>query len=350
MNPSNPQRTAEQMALQALLDAVDARSGDLPSLVAGRPREGLFFGVLEQVGARDREVVLLLTVLAARLDGRAALTGAELGAAASNRSAGRLAALGCLDADGLLVRRGLLVPDHTPDEGIAVLDLAFRLGAPLFERACRVFASKDVAPDVRPRDAYRTNTELLADLRRLSLLYRRRAARIFHLDPWSGTGLESLEGTEDLVAQSCAEMVRIGERLRTTSVTERMPLMRLAEQHSLTVDDLVILVTVLFQELVEGVGTVDAVDLVKLVSESEAELVRRRTMLRPLDACRLLLLEGAYAGKELTADASLPEETIEAMLGAPKGIHADERIDFHSYLQQLQSSEDFFQDLDGGLS
>ena len=42
----------------------------------------------------------------------------------------------------------------------------------------------------------RRNAEVLMDLRRLSLVYRQRAARLFHLDPWSGTGLEARDGTK----------------------------------------------------------------------------------------------------------------------------------------------------------
>ena len=61
----------------------------------------------------------------------------------------------------------------------------------------------------------------------------------------------------------------------------------------------------------------------------------------------LLQLEGGWAGKELTADASLPRGMVERMLGEPAAIDSDARIDFHAYLSKLDSSDPFFSDLDG---
>ena len=49
--------------------------------------------------------------------------------------------------------------------------------------------------------------------------------------------------------------------------------------------------------------------------------------------------------QRLVADASLPGDVVEKMLGDPGGIASDERIDFHDYLQRLESSEAFFSDL-----
>ena len=91
----------------------------------------------------------------------------------------------------------------------------------------------------------------------------------------------------------------------------------------------------------------DAVDLVKLVSESEEQLLKNREILRPLSQAGLLRLEGAYANKDLTADASLPSEVVAALLGETEAIDSDHRLDFHAYLQQLESSDSFFEDMDG---
>ena len=54
-------------------------------------------------------------------------------------------------------------------------------------------------------------------------------------------------------------------------------------------------------------------------------------------------------GKDLTADASLPNKIVDAMLGSRGArIGPDERLNFHEYLKQLDSSESFFSDLHGG--
>jgi hypothetical protein len=52
--------------------------------------------------------------------------------------------------------------------------------------------------------------------------------------------------------------------------------------------------------------------------------------------------------KELTAEVYLPNWVIDRMLGASRAelIDADTRRDFHDYLNRLDSSEDFFDELE----
>lgn len=339
----------EKDALAALLDAIDRQLPELPALLAARPREGRFFELLSRQALSDDEVRLLLVALSARLSGKALLTGAELSRRAASGSPARLAALALLLADAPLVARGLLLPDTLPSDGPAAESAAYRVADHVLRRACELFALAPPAARARPEGPYRSQAELVADLRRLSLAWRRRAARVFQLDPWSGTGIETHEGAGELIAAARAEGARVAARLAATPVAEAPPLVRFARQHELGLDELVILATVLFQELIEGVGAVDAVDLVKLVAESEPDLLRRRQLLRPLQRKGLLQLEGAYEGKDLTADASLPNRVVDEMLGGRTAkIGADERLDFHEFLRQLDSSEGFFEGLAGG--
>ncbi|MHC4846202.1 MAG: hypothetical protein ACYTCU_08575 [Planctomycetota bacterium] len=342
-------RDSERDALRRLLDAVDHGTPGLPELLALRPRDGALFGLLARHELADADLRLLLVALAARLSGRVALSGGELVRQASPDSAERLALLARLTTSGRLVRGGLLLPETLPHDGPAAEAETYRLGEIVFRLACDLFALPQpvAAGGAALTGPYRTNLEVLSDLRRLSVLYRRRAARLFHLDPWSGTGLEPQDGAGELVARARSEAGRITQRLAESAATDTMPLLRMREKHKLDLDALVILVTMLFQELVEGVGAVDAVDLVKLVSESEGDLIKRRQLLRPLHRARLLRFEGAYAGKDLTADACLPNDVVDAMLGTAAVIGTDEQIDFHAYIQQLDSSDPFFTDLDG---
>lgn len=341
MDPST-----ERLALASLLEALDARAPDLLERVAGRPREGTFFGALERHGLQDLEVALVLAALSARLEGTATLTGSELVQRTVTGSSRRLKALSTLDGESTLLAVGFLVPEVVPAHAADALATTLRLGEHVFRLACDVFGRRPAARREPATGPYGTNADALADLRRLSLHYRRRAARIFHLDPWSGTGIEVLDDAQTLVDRARIETQRISERLASTSSTE-LPLLAMRHEHGLDLDALVILVTVLFQELVEGVGAVDAVDLVKLVSESEADLIRRRLLLRPLARKGLIQLTGAYAGKDLTADVSLPNEVVNGLLGSPGDIGADERLDFHTYLRRLDSSDPFFMDLEG---
>ncbi len=398
--PDSPERAA----LTRLLHALDQAAPDLPRQLARLPKRGEFFGLFARHQLSGPEVRLVLVALAERLQGRPCITGSELVKRAAPDSAGRLAALALLTADHGLLGAGLLLPETLPTDGAAAQATLFRLSDHVFRLACDIFARQaPPAADVDSGAPYRNNAELLADLRKLSLLYRRRAAHLFHLDPWSGTGLPVADGAGVLIARARAQAARVGRRLAATTaafpgagapdtltgsgaaqsaVADRpagvadgaadakastgggaaaaagaqdgagpagnaFPLLALRDKHALDLDALVILVTMLYQELVEGVGTVDAVDLVKLVSESEEDLLRRRHLLRPLQRRGLLHFEGAFSGKELTADASLPNEVVELMLGAGAPIDSNERIDFHQWLAQLDTSDPFFSDPDG---
>ncbi len=337
---------SEKLALQALLRAVDERTVEVD---AERPREGRFFGLLTQYDLDETDIRLVAQLLAARLDGRRSLGGEALLAGLAGGSAERLAALAALQAGSRLIASGLVLPDVVPDHGAEALAANYRLGELALRRACEVFGQPRPKRPAPPTGPYRNNAELLSDLRRLSVLFRQRAARVFQLDPWSGPGLDSTEGAQSLVAQARAEAVRISARLRgTPRETETIPLLHLRDEHGLDLDALVILTTVLYQEILDGIGTVDAVDLVRLVSENEEDMLRRRALLRPLVRKGLLRLEGAFAGKELTADASLPNEVVDEMLGGGASIDSDSRIDFHDYLEKLESSDPFFLDMDGG--
>jgi hypothetical protein len=335
--------TRERTALARLLTALDRSAPELPRLLARPPRTGDLFGLCARERLSAAELRLLLLVLAERLDGRPCITGSELARRAAADSAGRLAALALLTTEARLLGAGLLLPESLPADGVAAQATLYRLSDHVFRIVCDIFARR-VAPAEDPAGTtpYRSNAELLADLRRLSLLYRRRAAVVFQLDPWSGTGLPVADGASVLLARARAHALRTNQRLALTPASDALPLLRLREQHGLDLDALLILVTMLYQELVEGVGSVDAVDLVKLVSESEEDLLRRRHLLRPLQRRGLLVLDGAFSGKELTADASLPNGVVDLMLGAGAPIGSNERIDFHAWLSKLDSGDPFF--------
>ena len=335
----------ERDALRRLLDAVDRRERELPGLLAARPHTGAFFGPLAALELQDADVALLLVALAARLDGRPHLCGEELVAAAARSSADRLAALARLDGETPLVTAGLLLADARPEHPADAHDTAWRLADHVFRLACDVFGQPGTPAPPAPKGPYRSNGELLSDLRRLSLHYRRRAARLFALDPWIGTGIETHDAADVLVRRAQQAAAHVSARMAATPDDELFPVLRLKSEHGLDLDSLVVLVTVLYQEVLEGVAVLDAVDLVRLVSESEDDLLRRKGMLRPLERAGLLRLEGAFAGKDLTADASLPNRVVDELIGAQEAIGSDDRIDFHAYLERLDSSDAFFFDL-----
>ena len=342
------ERTDSRASLRRLLDALDGHEPGRLQAVSDRPRQGPLFSVFEEHGLNDLDVALVLAALAGRLAGEPGKTGEDLSHALADDSATRLEVLGRLTGGAPIVVTGMLLPEVVPTHPAEAQSTNYRLGEHVFRLACEVFGQEPGTGTGLPTGLYRSNAELLGDLRRLSLHYRRRAVRIFHLDPWTGTGLEVLDGTEILTRRANEEADRIRERLCQTPDDCGFAALGVKERHGLQLDELVILATVLFQEVLEGVGAVDAVDLVKLVSESEAQLLENRELLRPLARAGLLRLEGSYVGKDLTADASLPNEVVDALLGDERPIDCDQQLDFHTYLQQLDSSDPFFTDMEGG--
>lgn len=337
----------ERAALTRMLRALDKGPAPARRALAGRPRSGRLFGLVSRAHLEADELLLLLVSLAARVAGRELLSGEELVARAGGDSTQRLASLAALTGHGRLLASGLLLSDAPPADGAQALLSSFRLGDHVLALACEVLRPLPAPAPIAPTP-YGSNAELLADLRRLALLYQRRAARVFQIDPWAAGAGDTAASASELLARARTQAASVEARLALTAAAESLPLLSLLREHALDLDAAVILVTLLFQELIEGVGAVDAVDLIKLVSESEDDVIRRRMLLRPLQRRRLIRLDGAYSGKDLTADASLPNDVVERMLGDTAPIGSDERIDFHSYLANLQSSDPFFSDLDPG--
>jgi len=281
----------ERAALRRLLAALDEGPQQARRALARRPRTGRLFGLLARARLDTDELLLLLVALAARVSGRELLSGEEFIARAGGDSATRLDALAALTAPGRLLGCGLLLADAPPADGAQALLATYRIADHVLALACE--ALRPLPPAARPRPTpYVSNAELLADLRRLALLYQRRAARVFQIEPWAAGAADAAPANE-LLARAREQAAAVEARLALTAASEPLPLLRLLREHALDLDAAVILVTLLFQELIEGVGAVDAVDLVKLVSESEEEVLRRRMLLRPLQRRHLIRLDGA---------------------------------------------------------
>ncbi|MFO0980555.1 MAG: hypothetical protein U1E76_02220 [Planctomycetota bacterium] len=92
-------------------------------------------------------------------------------------------------------------------------------------------------------------------------------------------------------------------------------------------------------------------DLLKLVARSEEDLVKRRKLFgprSPLIRHGLVLLEEMVQEKPLTAEVTMPAWVAEKLLAGNQNgrIDADSRIQFHKYLNRLDSSQTFFEDME----
>jgi hypothetical protein len=257
-----------------------------------------------------------------------------------------------LDGAGILVASGLVQIDAATEGDDDPLRRRFRASERLVRTLRGALASETSSSLVSRSKAspYRTNLQLLMDLRRLSLLYRARATLTFRVDSWSDLGVGSSLSISTVKKNLVAHSSRIRESLEISPRRDEFPLVSTRREFSLGDDEMVVLVTLLFQELREGAAFLDCVDVLRLVSESEEDLVRKRRFLgkrSPLVRHNLIAIEEVVADKELTGEAYLPNWVIDRLLGDEDkaAIDADSRIDFHDYLKDLDSSDPFFDDL-----
>lgn len=302
------------------------------------------------------QVVMILALLKRRLTHeQGSLKGRELLSLVGDTSFEILKAVSLLDPASALLSSGVVVPDATAaEESDDVLDASFFLS----ERAYRLILatfSKNVDAERPPlptkEAAYRSNLAYLMDLRRLCLLYQKRAAKVFNFDYWDHLGLGISESVTSLNKQIAKYTERIKASLLKTKDAEKLALISFAREYGLELEEVLILVTLLFQELIEGNSYLDAVDLLKLVARNEEDLVKRRKLFGPRSALirhNLVLLEEMVQEKPLTAEVTMPAWVAEKLLaGTQTGkIDADSRIQFHKYLNRLDSSESFFEDLE----
>jgi hypothetical protein len=212
-------------------------------------------------------------------------------------------------------------------------------------------ASADARP-AEVAEAYENNRAFLLDLRILHNLHQQRAQRLFHADRWNRLHHRSLPGEATLDAQILAGWQRVEARLEATERAAQFPAIRLMREYHLERHEVVLVVHLLFKELFEGNAYADVAELLKLVSRDESELIQNRRLVAesaPLRKAEILKIEPMLEGRDLTAEAYLNDWVINFAFGATtpdESIHADERIDWHVYLEQMDDTHGFFRDLD----
>lgn len=313
-------------------------------------------------GLRDRyklnkyQFVVLLALLRRRLTSENPyLRGRDLLGVIYDSSFDVLRGCSFLDPTGVLQSAGLVMPDvrELEDED-DLLATPFKLSDRVFRLVRGAFAAtgsvKITATRNKPHP-YRNNYAFVLDARRLALLYRKRASKIFQFDYWDDVGLGNAESVTALSRQIATFRDRIERSLELTKKVADFPLYSLRNEYHLGEEELVVLTTLLFQELTEGGAFLDAVDLLKLISTSEEDLLRNRRFFSKRSVLvknNLIALEEMVNDKELTAEVYLPNWVVDRILGqdGQAAIDADSKLEFHDYLQRLGSSDEFFDDMD----
>jgi len=302
------------------------------------------------------QLVIILALLRQRLVYPSPhLSGREVLQLIFDDSFGILQGMTLIDSSSLLVSTGIIIPEPENEEE-DLLEIKLRLSDRVFSMIYSTFATSQTRESSRRsrETSYKNNVSYLMDLRKLSLLYQKRATKVFNYDYWDEIGLgvaESVTGI-DRQLEFMREQIRV--RLERTDHMGRIHTWNFSQQYLLSEEELVILVTLLFQEITEGNAYLNAVDLIRLTSKNEEDLLRKRRFFSPnntLVGKNLVQLDEMINGKELTAEVFLPNWVLEKMLSGEKqdgspGIDADARLDFHRYLQDIESSEDFLNDMD----
>jgi Winged helix domain, variant len=268
-------------------------------------------------------------------------------------SFGVLAGLHLLHEDARLRSSGLVALAEDQEPSASVLETRFRLSDDALA-AVRAEVEGGPAPSLPRRSTagYQNHREFLLDLRLLHNLYRERSEQVFAAGQW-----DRMYGTADRVGRALSRRIdsgwrRVRERLQATPSMHEFPIIRLVREHGLDDVELMIVVHLLFQELYSGEAFANTVDLLRLVSAGEDELIKNRRYL--VRDARLLLrdilkIEDFVEGRELTGEAHLAGWVVNDMLASGAGnspIKPDERLRWHLYLKSLEDTSGFYRDLE----
>lgn len=268
-------------------------------------------------------------------------------------ASGVLSGMHLLQENARLRSSGLVTVADDQAPGADVLETRFRLSEDAID-SLRSEVEPARPGTLRPQRRSRTyarHRELLLDLRILHNLYQARSARVFEGPHW-----ERMQGAGGLVGRALGRRIergwaRVRGRLSRTPIAGDFPIIRLIRAHGLQDEEVIIVVHLLFRELYEGNAHADTVELMRLVSDSEEDLLRSRRLFAKgstLVGHEVVAIEPLLEGREMTGEAHLNDWVVNDLLGIEPqedAIRAEERLDWHLYLRNLEDSAGFFRDL-----
>jgi hypothetical protein len=293
----------------------------------------------------EDQTTILLLLLRRRIEGdRESLSGREILSFLYEDSYERLRGLRLLAPSGVLRRSG-------------VVESRGGSGDPFDSQhslSPRVFRSlqREVAPELRGEarwhaTPYRGAREHLTDWGRLARYYQRRARMVF--DAEDPTAVANGPDVRRLDARIARDRLRITRRLSLTPGAAGFPLVGFVDDHGLNEKEALVVVAMLFQDVYAGASFIDGIEIVKLVSSGEEELIANRRMLDPsarLLRDGILRFADGESGDEprLAREAFLDPDVVDELLAgtAPhRPIDANTRLAWHEFLESLDDSDDF---------
>ncbi|MEZ5987749.1 MAG: hypothetical protein R3F30_01210 [Planctomycetota bacterium] len=297
---------------------------------------------------RAEHFLVLATLLRQHLRGESPyVEGRTLLASVFESSFDLLRGLELLQPDSMLRAHELIEAEQDEESGDDeedLLELRFRLCRQVVEGFLDEMGIKGRTRG-RTRRAYASQREFLVDLKLLHNLHQARSKRLFSQESWWRLrGQEGDRGTRAVTRRIEKLAKEMEQRLSRSPAAVEFPFLTLVRDMGLGHDEVLIVAHLLFLELLEGNPFEDTVVLLQLVSSSEEQLFDKRGLFDPVSTLvrrELVELEYMVEGREMTSECRLASWVVERVFGRDREgrpIDADERLDFHLYLEKLNSS------------
>lgn len=250
-----------------------------------------------------------------------------------------------LEATGWLRTAGIVDASEDAATGRELLESQFRLTDSFFEHLRReLVPARDTNT---PVVGFGDNTEYLLALKKLVQLYRRRSEEVFRIEDDMGPS-GSDRTPHELQREIDRHREMIAARLEAAPDSETFAAVRFQKDHRLSDEEMVLATMLLFHELHNGNAFLETVDLVRLVSRDERDLIGRRSMLTDksqLVRSEIVVIEESTSVPDSSCEIGLSPWAFDALIGEGsdrEAIDADLKLDFHQYLQGIDDSHDFF--------
>jgi hypothetical protein len=330
---------------------VRRRRAELRGLLEKELRGGTLTELGEGRTLTVDEAEILVVLLRRYVDPKSPwLAGREILERIAEDTFSKLKAIELLGPSGSL-RSSKLVAMQRQSNGHDPLDVRFRLSdeaAALFYAAPpRTGSAKKPPREPRP---YHSNREYLLDLRDLAEFCRRRAHALF--GPPDAEGYRPSKEERRQVERKIRSIARhVEQDLLATEERDRFPFVAFQREFHLSAEESLIVIDLVFAELFEGEPSLEIIELLQMVSRDEEDILRKR---------KLFSSEGVLVGRGIVVPVEIDEDkpstgrvaiaswVRDRILGedtSGRAIAPDEKIDFHLYLRELDSSARFYRDL-----
>lgn len=304
--------------------------------------KGTLGDVRRKYSLSREELLVLALLLSHRVrTGGSGLTGRQILFTIFESAYDIVRGMGILGSEGNLRSAGMVVAADPYREDI--LETTFRLADDMFYAIVwEINGDKGLFPRQTGKP-YSSAREHIIEMGRLTALYRKRASLLFPVEAEDFFNVGGELTLDEADYRIEAAWTDIEGRLLLTKEYETFPLVRLERRFALSREELVIVASLFFVELVSPTPYLIAGDLVKLVSRDDEDLIANRGLLTAdstLVKSGVVVFDEEYSvhKKLSTFEAYLADWVVEELAGPMHGVSditADEQIYVHEFLKSL---------------